>query len=173
MVKKSVYDLAMEDKQTASQILLPLIEFEFGFLGDDSPALIQSPNNKDQFMTIFNICKKHNWLRTDSYKRRGPNLFFRISRGGFIEIYKNAGPFSNERKKEWARVLLRPLPFCLGYHLFRDLFLPTLAIPIRAQANSSMAVGSDMAFVLIDSPARSFLLVSADSDSDILEISLT
>ena len=117
MVKKGVYDLAMNDKQTASQILLPLIEFEFGFLGDDSPALIQSPNNKDQFMAIFEICKNHGWLRTDSYKRRGPNLFFRISRKGFIEIYKNAGPFSSYRKKEWANLLVERFGKIGGYQV--------------------------------------------------------
>lgn len=106
MVKESVYDLAMNDKQTASQILLPLIEFEFGFLGDDSPSLIQSPRNKDQFIQIFNICKKHDWLRTDSYKRRGPNFFFRISKGGFIDIYNRAGPFANQEKRIWASLLV-------------------------------------------------------------------
>jgi hypothetical protein len=115
MVKKSVYDLAMNNKQIASQILVPLIEFEFGFLGDDSPALIQSPNNKDQLIAIFNICKKHNWLRSDSYKRRGPNLFFRISRKGFIEIYSNAGPFCNKKKREWADLLVERFGKIGGY----------------------------------------------------------
>jgi hypothetical protein len=117
MVKKGVYDLAINDKQAASQILLPLIEFEFGFLGDDSPALIQSPNNKDQFITIFNICKKHDWLRTGSYKRRGSNLFFRISRRGFVEIYNNAGPFSSERKREWANLLVERYGKIGGYQV--------------------------------------------------------
>jgi len=53
-----VYENAFKNKELAAQILLPLIEFEFGFLGNDSPCLLQSPVNREQFEKIFEICKK-------------------------------------------------------------------------------------------------------------------
>ena len=111
----SVYRQALKDKRIAAQILIPLIEFEFGFNGNDSPELIQAPTNKEQFEIIFEICKKHGWVKGPSYKRKGQNLYFRMSKNGFKEVYEIAGPFSNKYKNEWTSLLLERHGIIGGY----------------------------------------------------------
>lgn len=116
----SVYKRAIEDKKLAGQILLPLIEFEFGFIGNDSPTLTQSPINKEQFLTMFEICKKHGWIVSDSYKMKGKNLFFRLSKKGFREIFEIAGPFSNGYKNKWASLILERQGKIGGYQVNKE-----------------------------------------------------
>jgi DNA-binding transcriptional ArsR family regulator len=113
----SIYIKAQKNKKIAAQILLPLIEFEFGFLGNDSPELIQSPNNKEQFEKIFQICKKHVWINSMNYKRKGNNLYFRMSKSGFKEVFEIAGPFSSNYKNEWASLLLERHGIIGGYQV--------------------------------------------------------
>jgi transcription initiation factor IIE alpha subunit len=115
MVKNGIYEKATKNKKMAFDILLPLIEFEFGFLGDDSPAMIQSPRNEEQFMRIFEICKKHGLLTSDSYAKKGENLFFRISKKGFKEIYESSGPFACNNKRKWAELILERYGLIGGY----------------------------------------------------------
>ena len=101
-----VYEEALSSKNIASKVLLPLIEFEFGFMGLDSPELIQSKEHRKQLERIFAICKKHSWTTFDEIRSKGKNPYFRISKNGFVEIYKIAGPFEDERKNNWANLLL-------------------------------------------------------------------
>jgi DNA-binding transcriptional ArsR family regulator len=115
--RKSVYKKALRNKQIAAQILIPLIEFEFGFLGNDSPDLIQSPVNKEQFEAIYEICEKHDWILPKSNKKKGKNLYFRMSKKGFKEVYDLAGPFSNSYKNRWAILLLERYGVIGGYQI--------------------------------------------------------
>ena len=102
----SIYQEAFENKEIAAKILIPLIEFEFGFKGLDSPELIQSLGNLRQLERVFQICKNHGWVTSEEIRRKGKNPYFRISKKGFYEIYQIAGPFEDEEQNEWTKLLL-------------------------------------------------------------------
>ena len=74
-----------------------------------------------------------------------------------------------KKKQQWIKAFSYPLPSCLPYRFLRNLFLPMLANPIRAEANSSMLGGSGTAVETDDSSRKSLLLISADADADVLE----
>jgi len=106
IVLKGVYAECLENREIASKVMLSLIEFEFGFVGDDKPTLVQCKNNEQQFKAIFEICRKHGWTtRTEKSFKKG-NPYFRMNVRGFQEIYNIAGPFADWKKDLWARLLL-------------------------------------------------------------------
>ena len=100
------YQQAINDKKTAANILLPLIEFEFSLVGDDSPVLVQSVRNYEQLNVIHNICKKHNWATVYGIRQRGDDYTFRISKTGLKEIYELAGPFVSKKRNVWSELLI-------------------------------------------------------------------
>jgi len=111
----AVYTEALKDKKLAANILLPLIEFEFVFIGDDSPSLVQTFRNKDQLQAIFEVCKQYGWTTTDKIMKKRDDLYFRLNRQSFEEIYKIAGPFADKERNEWAHLLLERLGKIGGY----------------------------------------------------------
>jgi hypothetical protein len=111
----NVYEKALRDKTLAAQILLPLMEFEFSVIGEDSPTLLQATVNKQQLQTIFRICKEHRWVTSSKLRKKGSNFYFRLSRKGFKEIYKIAGPFVDKVKKKWAKLLIERVGKIGGY----------------------------------------------------------
>ena len=110
-----IYEEAFESKYIAAKIILPLIEFEFGFKGLDSPELIQSVVNITQLQKIFSICQKHNWVTFSEIKNKGGNFYFRISKSGFLDIYKIAGPFADPEKNVWSELLFERMGKKGGY----------------------------------------------------------
>lgn len=112
---KGSYAEALTNKETAAKILLPLIEFEFGFIGEDSPSLVQASSNKPQLEVVFNICKTHKWTTSNRLFAKGQNFYFRISKKGFKEIYELAGPFVNKKRNEWANLIIERLGKKGGY----------------------------------------------------------
>ena len=110
-----IYEEALKDKKIAAKILIPLIEFEFGFRGLDSPEIVQTNSNREQLEAIFKICKNHGWVTSEKIKYKGKNLYFRISKKGFKEIYEIAGMFASKEKNEWARLILERLDKRGGY----------------------------------------------------------
>ncbi len=108
MRKQSVYEEAVTDKQLAAKILIPLIEFEFAFMTDDSPSLVQAISNQSSINAIFQVCKQHGWTTTEHLMRKGKanNPYFRIPTSAFREIYTIAGPFADDRKHQWARLIV-------------------------------------------------------------------
>ena len=103
----SVYEKAKKDKKVAAQMLLPLIEFEFAFLGSQKPAITQSSKNLEQLKVLFEICKNHGWISSQKISKVGnkEEYWFKLSNKGFSEIYKLAGPMADKRKDEWAKLL--------------------------------------------------------------------
>ena len=101
---KSVYDHARTDRKLAASILLPLIEFEFSFIAEDTPVLVQSRKNEVQLRKIHEICTAHSWCR--DMMKKGDNIGFKLHRRAFREIYFLAGPFADSYKNEWAKLLL-------------------------------------------------------------------
>ena len=103
----SVYEKAKKSKEIAALILLPLIEFEFAFHGAQKPAITQAASNLSQLKTLFEICKKHNWLSTREITRLGnkDEYWFKISNTAFKELYEIAGPMADKNKDKWARLL--------------------------------------------------------------------
>ncbi len=96
----------MEDKKLAANVLLPLIEFEFAFLGSQKPAITQSKENFQQLKILFQICKAHNWVSTKIAKLgKKDEYWFKLSNKGFKEIYELAGPMADKRKDQWAKLL--------------------------------------------------------------------
>ncbi len=110
-----VYYECVKNKELAAKVMLLLIEFEFGLLGDDKPILVQSTGNLKQIEAIFNICKTHGWTTTMRMLFKGKNPYFRISMRGFREIYNIAGPFADPRKDRWAQLLLERAGKVGGY----------------------------------------------------------
>ena len=100
----SVYDRAKKDKNLAASMLLPLIEFEFCFIAEDTPMLVQSKRNEIQLRKIHELCMAHGWCR--DVVNKGDNIGFKLHRSAFREIYSIAGPFADSRKNEWAKLLL-------------------------------------------------------------------
>ncbi len=111
----SSYIKALSNKETAAEILLPLIEFEFSFIGEDSPSLVQAYSNKPQLEAIFNFCKRYKWTTSNSLFKKGKNLYFRISKSGFKEIYELAGPFISKQRNEWSKLVIERLGKKGGY----------------------------------------------------------
>jgi len=105
--RMSVYEKAKKDKKLAAQILLPLIEFEFAFLGSQKPAITQSSKNLEQLKVLFEICKNHGWVSSQKISKLGnkKEYWFKLNNKGFSEIYKLAGPMADKRKDEWAKLL--------------------------------------------------------------------
>ena len=105
----NVYKLAKKDKKVAAQIILPLMEFEFELLGSENPRLIQSFRNKQQFLEIFEICKTHKWTTTQQplTKKSQNTLMFTLNEKGLREIFELAGPFADEKKNQWIKLLLQ------------------------------------------------------------------
>ncbi|RLE59630.1 MAG: hypothetical protein DRJ35_05345 [Thermoprotei archaeon] len=102
----SVYYQAKKDKKLAAQILLPLIEFEFAFLGCQKPAITQTSENLEQLKILFEICEAHGWVSQKITKLGHKNgYWFKLSNRGFREIYQLAGPMADKRKDEWAKLL--------------------------------------------------------------------
>ena len=100
------YQEALESRKTAARFLLPLIEFEFGFGGLDSPELTQSPIHAEQMRKVFEICRAHGWTTYGKIRQKGGNLHFRLSKKGFKEIHEIAGPFADRSNEEWTRLIL-------------------------------------------------------------------
>lgn len=118
MRNRSVYNEALTDKELAAKILIPLIEFEFAFLTDDAPSLVQSKVNKDSLNAIFQICRHHNWTTKEDLMEKGrDNLYFRIPTKAFREIYTLAGPFADERKHQWADLIVERSGHIGGYRI--------------------------------------------------------
>lgn len=105
---KSAYEEAITNKQLAAKILVPLIEFEFAFLGDDAPMLVQSRVNESSIDAIFQVCRHHGWTTSSVLlgKGRSRNPYFRLSATAFREIYAIAGPFADKRKHRWAQLIV-------------------------------------------------------------------
>lgn len=105
---RSVYEEAMANKRLAAKILVPLIEFEFGLLGDDAPMLVQSRVNESSIGAIFQVCRRHGWTTSPVLlsKGRSRNPYFRLSTAAFREIYTIAGPFADKRKHQWAQLIV-------------------------------------------------------------------
>lgn len=103
----SIYKRAMTNKELASYILLPLIEFEFAFHGAQKPTLTQSELNLRQLEVLFNICKKHSWTASEKIMPLGKKneYYFKLNNRGFKEIYKLAGPMADSIKDKWAKLL--------------------------------------------------------------------
>lgn len=101
---KKVYEHAKENKKLAASILIPLIEFEFSFIAEDSPVLIQSVKNRKQLEAVFSICKSHGW--STKLIKKGDNVGFRLHRKAFEEIYEIAGEFADPIKNDWAKLIL-------------------------------------------------------------------
>ncbi len=102
-----VYEEALQDKALAARVVLPLIEFEFCFLGDEQPKLLQCKQNFEQLQALYAICNAHRWATQNGIRRVRNNFYvFSISREGFSDIFKLAGPFSNKEKNVWANLLL-------------------------------------------------------------------
>ena len=101
---RSVYEFAKTDKKLAASILLPLIEFEFCFIAEDTPMLVQSKRNKKQLEKIFEVCKSHGWA--SKIVPKGDNLGFKLHRSAFKEIYSMSGEFADPNKNEWAKLIL-------------------------------------------------------------------
>ena len=102
----SVYNKALESKEVAASILLPLIEFEFAFHGAQKPAITQSESNLCQLNKIFQICNKHGWISSKINKLGNKNEYwFKLSNSGFKEIYEIAGPMADKNKDKWAILL--------------------------------------------------------------------
>lgn len=110
-----VYEDCLRDKELAAKVLLPLIEFEFGLIGDDKPTLVQSKGNIQQIITIFKICREHGWTTSRKLLFKGGNPYFRINVHGFREIYNIAGPFTDPKKDQWAQLLLERAGKVGGY----------------------------------------------------------
>jgi hypothetical protein len=118
MTNRSVYDEALTDKEFAAKLLIPLIEFEFSFQTDDSPSLVQSKVNRSSLDAIFQICRHHNWTTTEDLMEKGrDNLYFRIPTKAFREIYTLAGPFADERKHQWADLIVERSGHIGGYRV--------------------------------------------------------
>lgn len=102
-----VYESAAKDKQIASFMLLPLIEFEFAFNGSQKPVITQSERNIQQLKVLFRICRNHGWTASEKIAPLGKKdeYFFKLSNRGFKEIYGLAGPMADGSKDEWARLL--------------------------------------------------------------------
>lgn len=101
---KTVYEKAKKDKNLAASILIPLIEFEFSFIAEESPTLVQSSKNKIQLEKVFNFCKSHGWA--SKMMQKGDNIGFKLHRNAFREIYSVAGNFADPTKNEWAKLIL-------------------------------------------------------------------
>ena len=114
-VVMGVYDECLRDRRLAAKVLLPLIEFEFGLIGDDKPTLVQSKDNIQQVRMVFKICKKHGWTTSRKLLFKGGNPYFRINMRGFREIYNIAGPFADSVKDQWAQLLLERAGKVGGY----------------------------------------------------------
>jgi DNA-binding transcriptional ArsR family regulator len=110
-----VYEECLKNKELAAKILLPLIEFEFGLIGDDKPTLVQSRRNIKQIEAIFKICQEHGWTTSENFLFKRGNPYFRISVRGFREIYNIAGPFADPDKDRWAQLLLERAGKVGGY----------------------------------------------------------
>ncbi|MBI2578359.1 MAG: hypothetical protein HYW26_01465 [Candidatus Aenigmarchaeota archaeon] len=93
-----------ERQKLTASILLPLIEFEFSFIAEESPVLVQSSRNRNQLNTIFEVCKAHGWASKKFVKRE--NIGFKLHRNAFREIYSIAGEFAEPIKNQWAKLLL-------------------------------------------------------------------
>ncbi|MCX8175358.1 MAG: hypothetical protein N3E51_04080 [Candidatus Micrarchaeota archaeon] len=100
-----VYQECMKNKKLVAKVLLPLIEFEFSLVGDDSPTLLQSVSNVDQLKTVFEICQRHNWTNTKKLLKKGNNLYFRLTANGLREIYRIAGPFIKSQRNDWTLLI--------------------------------------------------------------------
>ena len=104
--ENSIYEKAKKNKKIAAQILLPLIEFEFAFVGCQKPAITQSAENLQQLQVLFEICKTHGWVSQKISKLGNKSgYWFKLSNRGFAEIYRLAGPMADKKKDEWARLL--------------------------------------------------------------------
>ena len=103
---KGTYQEAFTNKTLAAKILIPLIEFEFSFLGTDSAELVQSSKNKEQLEMIYKICRAYNWTTPAGILQKGDNVYFRIRKDAFTEIYKLAGPFVSDLRNRWAELLI-------------------------------------------------------------------
>jgi DNA-binding transcriptional ArsR family regulator len=110
-----VYEECLKNRMLAAKILLPLIEFEFGLIGDDKPTLVQSRRNIEQIKTIFTICQENGWTTSKNLLYKRGNPYFRISVRGFREIYNIAGPFADPNKDRWAQLLLERAGKAGGY----------------------------------------------------------
>ena len=115
LVVMGVYHECLRDRRLAAKVLLPLIEFEFGLIGDDKPTLVQSKGNIQQIRMVFEICKKHGWTTSRKLLFKGGNPYFRINMQGFREIYSIAGPFADSAKDRWAQLLLERAGKVGGY----------------------------------------------------------
>jgi len=102
--EKNVYERAKLDRNLAASILLPLIEFEFGFIAEDTPILVQCRRNEAQLKKVHEFCTVHKWCKDIAMK--GDNICFKLHRKAFREVYSIAGPFADSRKNEWAKLLL-------------------------------------------------------------------
>ena len=104
---KSVYTRAIDSKEIAATILLPLIEFEFAFNGAQKPAITQSESNLNQLKVLFDICQSHNWTASQKISKLGNKneYWFKLSNTGFKEIYQIAGPMADKNKDKWALLL--------------------------------------------------------------------
>jgi DNA-binding transcriptional ArsR family regulator len=100
----SVYNRAKKDRNLAASILLPLIEFEFSFIAEDTPMLVQAKGNETQLKKVHELCMAHNWCK--NIVKKGANIGFKLHKPAFREIYTIAGPFADPRKNEWAQLLL-------------------------------------------------------------------
>jgi DNA-binding transcriptional ArsR family regulator len=116
-VDMSVYSEALIDKNLAAKILLPLIEFEFCFMGDDSPTLVQAQSNAEQLKAVFEICKAHGWTDNEKPLTKRSNLYFRLTKKGLMEIHDKAGRFASESKNAWTTLILERAGKIGGYRV--------------------------------------------------------
>jgi predicted HTH transcriptional regulator len=112
---KSVYAKALSNRIIAAYILLPLMEFEFSIRGEESPMLLQSEVNYEQLRKVFEICKKWGWTTTSQLKKKGKNFYFRLNKKGIKEIFQTAGPFADQKKNEWIKLILEKMGKKGGY----------------------------------------------------------
>ncbi len=111
----SVYKECVANKELAAKVLLPLIEFEFSLIGDDSPTLVQTKSNLNQLNAVFKICKSHGWTNFKRLRKKGSNFYFRLTNDGLKEIYKIAGPFVNKSRNNWTILITERLRKKGGY----------------------------------------------------------
>lgn len=104
-MKKSVYEIAIQNKQIAAMILLPLIEFEFSFFGSKKPILMQGKKNYIQITAIYKICESHRW-NSGKLIEFSRGYVFGLNNNGFKEIYSIAGPMADPEKDKWAKLLI-------------------------------------------------------------------
>ncbi len=103
----SYIERALLDEQRAADLLLPLIEYEACFLGDDTVKIVQGKSNRPQLQALFSVASAHGWTTPKGLRSyRNGCWSFSLLRSGFKAIYALAGPMSDKRKDDWAQLLV-------------------------------------------------------------------